>query len=71
MAGPGDVARDGRQVPGRGRRVLALLVRLLDTRQLEAVVVEDDHELRVEICSESLSMEYLLVLLQEKVKQYR
>ena len=66
VARPHDVARDGRHV-ARGRRVvLELLVRLLHARELEPVVVEDDHELGVEVRAQVLAVQDALVLLEQR-----
>ena len=46
---PGDVAGDGRHVPRERRLVLALLVHVLDRVQLQAIVVEDERELGVQV----------------------
>ena len=49
LPGPQDVTRDGRRVPGQRRRVLLLLVKLLDALQILCVVPENFDVLAVQV----------------------
>mmetsp|Transcript_25632 Transcript_25632/g.73751 ORF Transcript_25632/g.73751 Transcript_25632/m.73751 type:complete len:268 (+) Transcript_25632:816-1619(+) len=65
VARPCDVARDGREVPHDGRRGLALLVLVLHLVQLQAVVVEDHRELRLQIGAKVLALQDALQLVEK------
>mmetsp|Transcript_22067 Transcript_22067/g.54200 ORF Transcript_22067/g.54200 Transcript_22067/m.54200 type:complete len:212 (+) Transcript_22067:2591-3226(+) len=65
MPGPRDVARDGRQVPHEWRVGLETLVLVLDLRQLQAVVVEDDSELALQVSPETVALQDRLELLEQ------
>mmetsp|Transcript_17790 Transcript_17790/g.60027 ORF Transcript_17790/g.60027 Transcript_17790/m.60027 type:complete len:645 (-) Transcript_17790:418-2352(-) len=65
MAAPRDIPGHRRQVPRDGRVVLLRLVQLLDLLEFDAVVLEDDVELGVEVALQRLPLQDGLELVQQ------
>ena len=66
LPSPHDVARHGGRQSHHGRTGLLLLVEQLHRLEVEAIVVEDDEELGVEVVLERLALQYVLELLEQR-----